>query len=1192
MRSTRDQQDSPTTHQRQPNEDAYHHQREVNAVASSFGSLFNSKSSKFHYYTPVHPQREYSTQTNATPLTPTDLLPVSSSPNSPHVERRRQKTSVELYQKHYTLAHTKTTQDLLLPSSLHDIEKLPPMQPEDQVKKEKSNAHTREERKNRPDDSIVDARAREVKYYLDLCHGSTTFPRSKLLKSIAHIPTVLPSRKTKHNRQLNRCLNLKGQGLTAVSMEILAKSVLPTMAKNGLQEIHLSDNPALGSKGMHALLQALQEGQATQIKRLDLSSCHLRNDGALKAVALLLPTSKNQLNTIKLANNLLNDGFIRSFVSLYTQCVPMRRKADLSRLAHLDLRQNNIGARGGVLLGHAIGEVGSALETLLLGWNHLGNSGCDAILLGLTQVKPVTRISRVDFSFNSIDCLNNLQPFLAGTRTLTLVGLDLSHNQLGPKVAEDLVTALSVRNRVQELKIGFNPLGLMGTARLVEVARMNALRTLCIENTIIKLSAIGGGGSSSAASTVGAAGENQKEGAPGTDDGGTTTTADLEHFDLSADVQYIWELAQRVKRAKSVLLMMKARRKYKICIEVEYPPQDRHATNRMFQPVMSWLSGRARRDHGEDTNASGKGGNGQENEEEIEENTDSVFHSRIAESESRSFWDSPHVIGAAFEEDFIKLNWHKVLKLNFTQESKLHDALKSHFVLLKELFHYYAATKSGRAKGGFSITMNGMHTFVDDMGLWPKSKGNAKLDMMFVQAAVDRHKQDALLLKSKRAKYLHKDMDDNFSLGSGTGLNSTSLTKIVNTRHQIAEVHAVRAKIAREQKAKQAKQAKRGGGTPVKSSKKKKKRKASFHQEDSDDDNEKLIAQTQQQQQQQDAKDKLVTTLQQKTKTKKKKSDKEKEQESKSKDDKAAKERKEKRAAARTNAKEKKKQKKDSGSRSFGAQSLRRSEFLGFVFRLAVERFLNSGEVQTAEDAVNKMMEDFIIPNAFKDVGSLVAPRFLFDRNMFRDEKLYFVEIDQVIRDNYLALQAIYAKHSTDETTGSSDNFAYKGRFQEGEVMTLPDFISVVNSMDRPDFIEQCSRRAISIAFVFSQMLCSGDDDAASQASFCEFLESLARLADMCIGRELKGMSIPLSIVFRQVIDSLVRGNQKDVDRFTSGMEKTTAMLAKQVSKSKISWSKEARSSSLDMTMAWMARVKGKVEGTKEVVVGGANATQ
>ena len=272
-------------------------------------------------------------------------------------------------------------------------------------------------------------------------------------------------------------------------------------------------------------------------------------------------------------------------------------------------------------------------------------------------------------------------------------------------------------------------------------------------------------------------------------------------IDPSADVQYIWELAERVKRAKSVLLMMRVRRKYKVQIHVEYPPQDREAQNRLFQPVMGWLSGRARRNEGDDTGGKGKI-KGEDDSANADANTDSVFHARIAECESRSFWDSPHVIGAAFEEDYIKINWHKFLKLSHQDETKMHDCLKSHYVLLKELFHYYAATKSGRAKSGFAIAMNAMHIMVEEMDLWPKGKPRAGLDMMFVQAAVDRHKQIEHLVKTKRAKYLHKDFDDNFSLGSGTGLNSASLSKFVLSRNQIAEVHSVRERIEREQKAK------------------------------------------------------------------------------------------------------------------------------------------------------------------------------------------------------------------------------------------------------------------------------------------------------------------------------------------------------------------------------------------------------
>ena len=1171
MRRKKDQEaaDLSRVRQQEKKERQFVHGREVAAVATCFGTLFN-KSASFHWYTPVHAAAHY---IQPDLLVDPDLnkkVSSDSSVNSPEAQKLRRKQSHHLFDRHNTLARSDSAQNFLA-SSLHDIERhgeSTPFQSPPSKKKDQTLllSPTLEELKVR----------RDAKNYLDQCRAANVTPISKLLRTMA--PLMNPDLKKQRNNMFaatafKKDVDLHSRGLTVRSLTVLAKSVLTSFAADGLRRLDLSDNQALGAKSVSVLLETLEHGKAPKLQGLDLSSCNLRNGGALQAVSLLSPQANNKLSTIKLANNSLDDEFIKKFVVMYTSYVPKRRKADLSRLVFLDLQRNNIGERGGVLLGEAIREVGSALETLLLGWNHVGSKGAREILRGFVQVKPVTRISKLDLSFNSItdDMLepdNALLAFLGGSRTLTLSSLDLSHNQLGPATAEDLVTSLSVRNRLSELKIGFNPLGLMGTARIVEAARQNALRTLFIENTIMKVP--GKSSSTSLSANPEDNGNEEKNNKEKDHEDDEIDDDDLDHFDLSADVQYIWELAERVKRAKAVLLMMRARKKYPIIIEVEYPNQDREATNRLFQPMMSWLSGRAKRSHGDTTG--GQGGKKKKEDEDQEDdansNSNSVFHGRIAESESRSFWDSPHVIGAAFEEDFIKLNWHKVIKLSHSQEKKVHDALKSHFVLLKELFHYYAATKSGRAKGGFAITMNGMHKFVDEMKVWPKGKDwpRSKLDMMFVQAAVDRHKQDAHLVKGKRAKYLHKDLDDNFSLGSGTGLNTTSLTDIVRKRNQIAEVHAVRAKIEKEQREQRAKSS---GGSRKKD---RKIRKAAFHEVDKETAGKAKQAATKALAKATAAS--TITTMAQKKKSKKKnkKNAKDTKKEPTS----------QQKAAARAKSNALKNAKTDDGGgKSFGAQALRRSEFLGFVFRIAIERFLKSGEVQTAEDAINIMMEDYIIPNAFKDLGSLCDSKFLFDRNMFRDEKLYFVEIDQIIRDNFLALQAVYAKYST-EGANDNKNFAYKSTFQDGDIMNLEDFIAIINSMDRKDLIENCSRRAINIAFVFSQMLCSGDDEAASQASFCEFLEALCRLADMCVGKELKGLRIPLSVGFKQIVDSIVRGNQKDVDRFISGMVKDTAEQAKRVSKSKVSWSKEARSNSLDMTMAWLGRVKKKAKDSAD----------
>ena len=90
----------------------------------------------------------------------------------------------------------------------------------------------------------------------------------------------------------------------------------------------------------------------------------------------------------------------------------------------------------------------------------------------------------------------------------------------GPAAGNAVLEALTQRNRLQVLSLGFNPLGTVATAKLIEQSKGNALRELLLENTAVGLE-----------------------------------FADpiLAPVD---DLQYLWELSQRVIRAKKVLLMM------------------------------------------------------------------------------------------------------------------------------------------------------------------------------------------------------------------------------------------------------------------------------------------------------------------------------------------------------------------------------------------------------------------------------------------------------------------------------------------------------------------------------------------------------------------------------------------------------------------------------------------------------------
>jgi hypothetical protein len=177
-------------------------------------------------------------------------------------------------------------------------------------------------------DNEIQKVEREAKFYLDLCCASNVAPISKLLKALAPLRHRNPRKQRQVLKEANRLkkhVDLHGKGLTVHSLNVLAKSILPNFAENGLQKLNLSENQGLTTKGMNVLLETLDNGKAPKLQEIDLSSCNLRNNGALKAVTLLSPEAQNNLSCVKLANNGLNDDFVlkhgRLFChSRYTGC--------------------------------------------------------------------------------------------------------------------------------------------------------------------------------------------------------------------------------------------------------------------------------------------------------------------------------------------------------------------------------------------------------------------------------------------------------------------------------------------------------------------------------------------------------------------------------------------------------------------------------------------------------------------------------------------------------------------------------------------------------------------------------------------------------------------------------------------------------------------------------------------------------
>ena len=89
MRKAEESEQHALLQQKQYNARRFQEQREINAVASSFGSLFH-KTAKFHYYTPVHPSHEQSTTATATNTTTEANNNNAASLTSPsNIERLR-----------------------------------------------------------------------------------------------------------------------------------------------------------------------------------------------------------------------------------------------------------------------------------------------------------------------------------------------------------------------------------------------------------------------------------------------------------------------------------------------------------------------------------------------------------------------------------------------------------------------------------------------------------------------------------------------------------------------------------------------------------------------------------------------------------------------------------------------------------------------------------------------------------------------------------------------------------------------------------------------------------------------------------------------------------------------------------------------------------------------------------------------
>ena len=158
--------------------------------------------------------------------------------------------------------------------------------------------------------------------------------------------------------------------------------------------------------------------------------------------------------------------------------------------------------------------------------------------------------------------------------------------------------------------------------------------------------------------------------------------------------------------------------------------------------------------------------------------------------------------------------------------------------------------------------------------------------------------------------------------------------------------------------------------------------------------------------------------------------------------------------------------------------SLMRFEFIEIFIRIAIAKYIESGEMQDVVVAVRKLMAEHFAPN--KGEGSCNA--LIDDATKFRKSHVYQEETDDVLRENMGFLKKIFKGYCRDSDRG----------------MIVKEYLTMLRDMDflNSDF----TQREAKLAFVWSKTRVI--DEVANRnkiwfMNFYDFLESLTRLSQL-----------------------------------------------------------------------------------------------
>ena len=160
-------------------------------------------------------------------------------------------------------------------------------------------------------------------------------------------------------------------------------------------------------------------------------------------------------------------------------------------------------------------------------------------------------------------------------------------------------------------------------------------------------------------------------------------------------------------------------------------------------------------------------------------------------------------------------------------------------------------------------------------------------------------------------------------------------------------------------------------------------------------------------------------------------------------------------------------------------RALMRFEFLEVVVRIAIQKYLRSGDTDDVSDAVRMLCEQNIRPS--------LGPEAVHDSNVFRKNRLYTEGVDKVFKQHNKRIQMIFKVFAQP-----------KVGFTKYQLMNMEEWMYLLKTCEL--FDEDFTQREGKLAFAWAQMAIADEIRrrvAFTCITFEDFLEALARICDM-----------------------------------------------------------------------------------------------